>query len=252
MGTSADYGGRTGGAWTPHKRAATDYVRQHGGQDRRRKVLATYARAVASGHAVGGGGAGGGGGAAGGGGRVGSGAVAPGQALAAFGASLADSGLGDALQALDLGHLIGGDRYEVLDGLFDALAGDGSTLDEANTQQALVAALTEVFPADAQDYDDLAAVQLDAADVTDVVETFITEYVYSDVSHLLGQRLQECRDAAEQRRLDDDLRDTIRSLVKIEVGDRDRLRVDWRGTEGREILVAVTENLQVVMEDLDQ
>ncbi len=255
MGTSADYGGRTGGAWSPHKNAATRYAHGTGGpQPRARdKVLATFARAVRSGRGGGGGGAGGGGGGGGGGGRrvVGGGAVAPAQALAAFGVDLAENGLEAALRSLDLGYLIGRDRWEVMNGLFETLAGDGSTLDEASVQQALVETLGQLYPEELQTYRDLDGVALDATGVTAFVETFIGEYVYADISHLLGVRLQECSDAASQKRLDDDIRDKVQSLVTIEIGDRDQLRIDWAGTEGQGILEAVTEKLQTVMEGLD-
>jgi hypothetical protein len=63
MGTSADFGGPTGGAWTTYKHAAARYARL-GGETNRNRLLKSYAKAVASG----GGGGGGGGGNSGGGG----------------------------------------------------------------------------------------------------------------------------------------------------------------------------------------
>src|SRR4051794_18389937 len=106
MGTSSDYTGGTGGSWTPYKHAASNFARR-GGSKRAEKVLARYVgalggaqKASVSGRAAG---------------------VGAGQGIGAFGAGLASDGFTPTLDRFGLGHLVGKDRYDVLDGLVEAL-----------------------------------------------------------------------------------------------------------------------------------
>jgi len=113
MGTSKDYAGGKGGDWTPYRYASTSFVKKGGGE-RADRLLARYVGALGGAIAA----------AASGTGAV----LAPAQGLAGIGVGLAQRGLSPTLEELGLSHLVGADRYEVLDGLLDALAGDGSTL----------------------------------------------------------------------------------------------------------------------------
>ena len=79
--------------------------------------------------------------------RAAAGGVARNAPLPAIRASAASAraslprGLTATLEALGLGHLVGRDRFEVLDGLLDALGGDGASLED----QAVSAALIDAF-----------------------------------------------------------------------------------------------------------
>jgi hypothetical protein len=243
MGTSADFGGPKGGEWTKYKMASANYVR-YGGERQRRRLLNTFAKAVASGGGRGGGAAGGGGR----GGRVGAGAIASGQAIAAFGATLANEGLDAALTEIGLAEFIGRDRFEVLGAILDALTGDGSTLDESHAKAALNEAMAEMFPDDAQDYGDLAAAAFDGDRFRTFVETFIGYYVYNEMALVLAKHLQKCDTVAEQNERSNDLREHISSLVTIETHGRDLLQIDWAAEDGRHVLDAVVDDLQSILE----
>src|SRR4051794_33606121 len=158
MGTSADYTGGTGGNWTPYKHAASNFAR-HGGGGRAEKVLARYVGAL------------GGAGRAAATGR--SAAVGSAQGVAGFGAGLATDGLTATLERLGLGRLVGQSRYEVLDGLLEALGADGGSLEDQAVNQALCETFAELYPDDAETYEQLEDIALDGDGLILFIEHFV-------------------------------------------------------------------------------
>jgi hypothetical protein len=235
MGTSSDYTGGTGGSWTPYKHAASNFAR-HGGEGRAEKVLARYvgalggaAAAASSGHAAG---------------------VGGGQAVADFGAGLARDGLTPTLERLGLGHLVGADRYEVLDGLVEALGGDGGTLEDQAVERAIIEAFRELYPDDAQTYEELEAVALDAAAVVRFIEYFVAAWAYARLLPTLAEKFSHIEDPETAQQRYHELRERMKKLVRLEIGDRDALAVAWRDDEGEAILTRVVDQLYEDMEDL--
>lgn len=236
MGTSKDYAGGKGGAWTPYRYASTSFVKRGGGE-RADRLLARYVAALGGALAA----------AASGAGTV----VAPAQGLAGLGVGLAQDGLTSTLQALGLSHLVGADRYEVLDGLLEALAGEGSTLEEQAVLSALCEAFEELFPDDAETYEDLEDVELDADGVIELVERFVVRWVYDRMLPTLAERLSHIEDPETVRRRDSELRERISLLAALRLEDRDPLSVDWRGAEGERILTELVTRVYEDMEDLE-
>lgn len=236
MGTSSDYLGGTGGKWTPYKHAASNFVRRGGGK-RADKVLAHYVSAL-----------GGAGAAATGGSRAGVGAA---QRVGGFGAGIASQGLTPTLEAFALGHLVGQSRYEVIDGLLEALVGDGSTLEDQAALAALCDVLEELFPEEAESYEELEAVALDTKGVVALVERFAAAWAYHRMLPTLAEKFSHVDDPGVVRRRDGELRERLSLLVKLELEDRDALRIDWRGDEGRAIVTRLIGNTYEDMEDLE-
>lgn len=238
MGTSTDYTGGKGGAWRPYKVAASNFAKRGGEKRRVEKVLARYVGAI-----------GGATSAAGGGG--GSGGVSSGQGVAAFGAGLATGGLTSALESIGLQHLVGTSRFDVLDGLLAVLGGDGGTLEDQAVNQALCEAFAHLYPDDAETYEELEAVTLDEAGVVDFIENFVGEWAYARMLPTLAEKFTHIEDPAIAQRRDDELRERIQLLVKLEVGDRSPLEIAWRTEEGEQILGNVVAQLYEDMEDLE-
>jgi hypothetical protein len=236
MGTSSDYTGGRGGAWTPYKHAASNYAR-HGGEKRAERVLARYVGAL------------GGAGAAASSGR-GAG-VAGGQAMADFGAGLARDGLTPTLERLGLGHLVGADRYEVMEGLIEALGGDGGSLEDEAVRRAIIEAFRELYPDDAQSYEDLEAVALDHDGVVRLIEHFVAAWAYARLLPTLAEKFSHIEDPVTAKQRYDELRERMTKLVRLEIGDRDALNVAWRDTEGEAILSKVVDQLYEDMADLE-
>jgi hypothetical protein len=239
MGTSNDYTGGVGGAWTPYKHAASNFTRR-GGERRADKVLARYVAAM--------GGAGGLSSSSGGAGA----AVGSTQGLAGFASGLASGGLSATLDAFGLGHLVGADRYDVIDGLLEALAGDGSTREDQAILTALCEAFEELYPDDAETYEELEAVTLDADGVVELVEHFVARWVYDRLLPTLAVKFAHIEDPAIVAQRNDELRERIDLLAKLELEDRNPLTVDWRGSEGQDTLARLVKDMYEDMEGLDE
>lgn len=235
MGTSSDYTGGSGGNWTPYKHAASNFAR-HGGSGRADKVLARYVGAL------------GGAGAASSSGRAAG--VGAGQGVAAFGAGLAADGLTPTLERLGLSHLVGQDRYEVLDGLVESLGGDGGSLEDQAVQAAIIEAFRELYPDEAQSYEELEAVELDNAAVVQFIERFVAEWAYARLLPTLAEKFSHIEDPSTAQQRYAELRARLNALVKLEIGDRSALDIAWREQEGEAILTKVVDQLYEDMEDL--
>jgi len=236
MGTSSDYTGGSGRSWTQYRHAASNFARR-GGADRADKVLARYvgalggaAAAAASGRAAG---------------------VSAGQAVADFGSGIATAGLTETLERLGLGHLVGKDRYDVLDGLVEALVGDGGTLEDQAVQSAVIEAFADLYPEGAQDYEDLAAVEFERDDLFRFIERFVAEWAYARLLPTLAEKFSHIEDPDEARARYKELRERLEALVKLEIGDRDPLSIAWRDSDGEAIVTKVIDQLYEDMEDLE-
>lgn len=219
MGTAKDDEGGKGGAWTPYKRAAMSFAR-HGGEDRAARTLAGLVAVL--------------GGAGGAVARSGGGAAA-GQRLGRFMAGTAEGGLAGGLTAVGLGDLVGRSRFEVLTALIDRIAGAGQDPEEQAARSAVLDVLAELLP-DGDEFEDLAALELNAEGVREALRLFLVFYIYNRVGSILESRLArlEAPDTAEAR--DAELRAYIRSIVALRLRDFDPLTVDWDGDEGQELI----------------
>jgi hypothetical protein len=232
MGTSSDYGGGRGGAWTPYKHAASNFTRR-GGSGRAGKAVARYVSAV------------GGASSAARGSRS---AVTGGQTLGAFVADLARANLSEALQRLDLGELVGKSRFEVLDGLLEAIAGPGSGLEEQAARSAACDVLDELFPPDANDYEELEEVTVDAGQIVEMLDRFLAAYIYRRMLPTIAEKLTHLEDHEAAQERAGELREYIRLRVALELEDRDPLEVDWRGAEGQQIIERVLNDAYEALE----
>lgn len=220
MGTSKDYDGKTGGANTGFKRSATSFAK-HGGQNRIQRLLARHVAVL-------------------GGSSAATSSATAGlrgaQSIAAFGAALGSGGLPQALDEVGLGDLVGGSRFDVLNGLVTKLVGNGSSLEDNAAREAAFDVLETLFPSDLQDFDELDGVAVDADAVIELLELFIASYIYRRLLPSLGQRLAGIDDASARRRRYTELRQEIRLLVRIELKRKDGLTIEWSGAEGEQIV----------------
>jgi len=229
VGTSSDYAGGSGGAWTPLKRAATSYAK-YGGRERATRLLARHVAAL--------------GGAAGAASAARAGMLA-GQRLGGLLAGVATEGLTPTLERLGFAELVGRDRFEILDALITHLAGPGSDLEAQAARDAACDILEELFP-EGTAYEDLASVTVDAEDLERLLALFLAAYVYNRVP-IIAERLTRLSDPQAAERMDKELRDYIRAYVDLKLGD-DPLAIDWAGAEGRGIVERAIQALYALLE----
>jgi hypothetical protein len=235
MGTSSDYGGGSGGAWTPFKIAATNYAK-HGGGARAARVLARHVATL---------------GGAGGATRSARTGIAGAANFAGLLAGIARDGLDAALREVGLGELVGRGRFDVVRALVDLIAGAGSDLEGQAARSAALDVIDELF-GDAEDYDELAALDLDADGVIRALEAFIAYFIYNRLLPQIDERLTRYADPARAEQLDRDLRQLIRAHVRIRLRDADPMSVDWSGDEGRNIIESALRSVYGVLEDLEE
>ncbi|MEH3052629.1 MAG: hypothetical protein PGN13_01280 [Patulibacter minatonensis] len=238
MGTSADYGGGTGGAWTPYKTAINTFAKHGPGSDgvRTKRVVSRYVAARGGAAAI----------------SQGAGAASAARAaqeLATLVSGVAVDGLTPALERLGYASLVGKDRYELMDALVEAFAGDGSTLDDQAVLSAVIATLELVFPEDAESYEQLAETQVDAADVPRIVETLLAEWAFYDMAPTFAEKLTHIEDPAVYLQREADLRQILGNIVKIKLGDRDPAMIDWAAADGRQIVESAIADAFSIMED---
>lgn len=221
MGTSSDYGGGKGGAWTPFKHAASQYAR-YGGEERARRVLARHvatlggvAGAVASARA----------------------GITAAQRLAGLFSVVGSAGLDATLHAYALSAMVGRDRFEVLEALIDLVSPAGSDLEGQAARSAACDVIDEVFD-DAENYDELASLQLDADGVRHALELFLTAYVYNRALPVIEPRLAKL-DPAEAERRDQELRGFIGAIVRLRLADLDPFSVSWEAAEGHALIEGI-------------
>jgi hypothetical protein len=223
MGTASDHsGGGTGGAWTGFKHGVSNYARR-GGPERAARVLKRWVATQ------------GGAGAASGGSRA---AVGSAQRFASLLSGVASDGLASALESAGLEDLVGRNRLEVLEGLLEAIAGDGSDLD----QQAIRAAVCDLYDDlfSGQTFEELEEVQLDAHGVVDAIEQFLAAYIYRRMLPQIDVKLRDL-DAETARARERELRDFIHSLISLRINGERALSLDWRGQEGRGLIEGVVD-----------
>lgn len=233
MGTSSDFGGGRSREWTGLRRASTSFGKD-GGPERAGRVLARLVQAL-------------------GGASVAAAAASAGagvrgaQRVGALSSGLAGPGLTPTLETLGLQPLIGARRFEVIEGLLDEIAGAGDALEEQAARTAACDVLDELF-GDAETYEQLEEVTLDANGVLAILHAFLAAYVYARLAPALDERLNRLGDAELVRRREREMREYTRAAIKLELEDADPLRVDWAGDEGRTLLDSV---VHAVFEQLE-
>ncbi len=236
MGTSADYPGGRGGAWTPYKRAASSFARR-GGSDRAGRVLARHIATL------------------GGAGGATAGAAAGTRAarlLAAFltgGIPTTDAPAGFDFAAVGLANLVGADRVEVLDALIDAIAGDGAGLEAQAARAAAIDVLGELV----LDEDiDLSNPGLDAEGVRGLLAKFLAFYLYNRAAPIIEERLNRLNDPALAARRDSEIRAVVNAVVELQLVDLDPLAISWNSPAGQVEVEQLLTTIYTVIEAMDE
>jgi hypothetical protein len=108
------------------------------------------------------------------------------QRVGVLGSGLAGPGLTPTLESLGLQQLVGGSRFDVVEGLVDEIAGSGDALEEQAARTAALDVLNEVF-GDAETYEQLEEASLDRDGVLAILQSFIAAYVYARLAPALDE-----------------------------------------------------------------
>lgn len=158
--------------------------------------------------------------------------------FAGFLSDVSRNGFAEAFKNLGLGSLVGLDLDSVIAALTDAVCPAGADREEVAAREASTEALEEVFAntiragADASQLDAMTA-----ADVGKAVEAMVASYIYNRWLGDLGVKIEEKAISPQEAVLvERRMKDFIRDAVKLDLQQKDPLKIDWRGTEGKDLI----------------
>jgi len=223
MGTSTGYPLPTSGNWPAVKGAVTslghsgvtdpvtigrlmgDYVQAHGGYQRAAQQMRAASRA--------------------------------GTKLAGFLASVPELGLTQSLIDAGLAQLVGQSALNVVRGLTDYLAGEGSLLEEDMVRWAIFDYLDQVFGQASYDELDRAISRLlERESIGAILRQVFGLCIYRRFRTHFSEGLMKASDNLRTVwRLLKDIKEFILRKLEVRTFDQDLTQIDWRGSEGEKL-----------------
>lgn len=236
MGTSSDYSGGSGGAWTGYKRAATSFA-THGGGSRAGRVLARHVATL---------------GGAGGATASASAGTRATRLLAAFlagGVDEAGEPTAFNFAAVGLDDLVGADRNDALDALVDAIGGEGGNLEAQAARSAALDVLGDLM---LDEDTDLESFRLDADGVRDLLAKFLANYLYNRAAPIIEERLSRLNNPALASQRDNEIRSAVEAVVALGLQGLRPLEVDWQGQAGTHEVDRLLQHIYDLIEAMDE
>lgn len=158
--------------------------------------------------------------------------------LGSFLSGVASDGLDATLRTLRLAAFIGKDAESVFSAVINALCPDGSAREDVAARESVNEALWQLYGELVPEDGDLSPLDsLTEDQVTATILTSIVAYIYRRWLNDLGIKIeQKAVTAKDAVKLERQMRTYIRDSVKLELGDRGALTIDWKGKEGRELV----------------
>jgi hypothetical protein len=155
-----------------------------------------------------------------------------------FVSDIASRGFNDAARAIGLESTVGRKVDVVLAEVINAIAPAGTNNDDAIARRAASETLRELFEKHGVEQAGLDALSaMTPADVTDTIELSVAAYVYERWLFDLSQKIeQNAVSEADAVKLERDVKDFVKGLVKLKLNGDQALRLDWKGAEGKEFV----------------
>jgi len=163
-------------------------------------------------------------------------------------AGVGGAGLGATLEGLGLGHLVGKDRFDVLDELITLVAGAAADIESQAARDAACDVLDELY-ADADTWEELAATGVSAEQLRELLTLFVAKYVYNRLP-VLAERLARLMDPAAVKKADQQIVDMIHDLVSLRMPE-DPLAFDWGGAAGERFASEAVREVYEFLGELD-
>lgn len=175
------------------------------------------------------------------------------QRLANFLGNISTLGFAEALEKEGLADLKGKNATEVLTGIIDKLAGSGKLLDQTIARSALLEVLAELFEKEGDEYGELEkdlTASIDSEKLVELIQLFIAEYIYQRLLNDLVDRIEDkAIDANEVKNREKELKEFIIRLVSFDLNNKDPLKIDWLGKEGKSL---IERNIKASLEQLEE
>lgn len=175
------------------------------------------------------------------------------QRLADFLGNISSLGFTETLKKVGLDDLIGKNAIEVLSGIIDKLSGPGKLLEDAIARSALIEVLAELFEKENEEYEVIEedlTVSVDSQKLVELLELFIAEYIYQRLLSDLIERIEnKAMSSNEVKKREEELKEFIIKLIKFDLKEKDPLKIDWLGDEGKKI---IEKNIEAISEQLEE
>lgn len=170
--------------------------------------------------------------------------------LSGFLAHVGRDGLQAALRFIDLGTYIGRNAEEVFAAIADAVAPAGALVEDAAVRAAITDVLGDLYERVAEANGDLGVLDsMDRSEITAAVEHSIGACIYERWVSELGRSIE--RGAVSEPSaidLERGMRDYINESVKLEIGERDPLAINWGEREGKDLIERVFQDAYSFLE----
>jgi hypothetical protein len=160
-----------------------------------------------------------------------------------FVSDIASRGFSEAARGIGLESTVGQKADVVLARVINAIAPAGANNDDAIARRAASETLRELFEKHGVEQAGLDALNaMSIADVTDTVELSVAAYVYERWLFDLSQKIeQNAVSEADAVKLERDVKDFVKGLVKLKLNGDQALRLDWKGAEGKKFVQDIYE-----------
>lgn len=158
--------------------------------------------------------------------------------FAGFLADIARNGFANAFANLGLGSVVGRDLDNVIAAVTDAICPAGADREEVAAREASTEALEEAFANTIRTGADVSQLDAMTADgVVKAVEAMVAGYIYNRWLGDLGIKIEEKAISPQQAVcVEKRMKDFIRDAVKLDLQQKDPLKMDWRGSEGKTLM----------------
>lgn len=155
-----------------------------------------------------------------------------------FVSDIASRGFNEAVQAIGLQSTVGKKADVVLAEVINAIAPSGTNNDDALARRAASETLRELFEKHGVEQSGLDALNaMTPGDVAETVELSVAAYVYERWLFDLSQKIeQNAVSETDAIKLERDVKDFVKGLVKLKLNGDKALKLDWKGAEGKKFV----------------
>lgn len=158
--------------------------------------------------------------------------------LATFLSGVASNGLDATLRTLKLTSIIGKDAVSVFAAVINAICPEGSAREDVAARESVNDAMWQLYGTLVPEDGNLDGLNsLTEEQVQATLLASVVAYIYRRWLGDLGIKIEEkAVSAKEAIKLERQMKTYIRDSVKLELGGRRALNMDWKGREGREVV----------------
>lgn len=162
--------------------------------------------------------------------------------------SIISKGAEAAIKDIGLAEFVGVDAQTLLSKLVDYIAPVGVLLEESVARSAALDLLAELFERYNVEEKGLAALDSLTPDILkSVLLSYVGKYVYTRVLEVLSKN-SEHHPVETLIRVERDIKDYITATVKYDFKQVDVLKIDWEGTQGRDMVNRIYEEAYTLLE----